>query len=144
MVSSVDQGLRSNLFGLSSSKFMERIPRSTDFALFKRDVCADAIPGTVTRTCTPGNTLCCVPSDSNVTFPQCQQILGEGFVVSGAMTATLIQFLIAPSLTPFRVNSLHQVQHKHAVHHLPSVLATSISPLEMLDATLSRAVKRRK
>ena len=27
--------------------------------LSKRDVCSDAIPGTVSNTCTPGNTLCC-------------------------------------------------------------------------------------
>lgn len=39
---------------------MERMPSLyEEWALTKRDVCAEAIPGTITSTCTPGNTLCC-------------------------------------------------------------------------------------
>lgn len=39
---------------------LKRMPSlDEEWTLTKRDVCADAIPGTVTSTCTPGNTLCC-------------------------------------------------------------------------------------
>jgi hypothetical protein len=59
---------------------MARMPMLyQEWALTKRDVCADAIPGTVTSTCTPGNTLCCTPNNTNVAFPQCQTILGSGY-----------------------------------------------------------------
>ncbi|KAN0093949.1 hypothetical protein V8E51_017133 [Hyaloscypha variabilis] len=50
-----------------------------EWALTKRDVCADAIPGTKTSICTPGSTLCCTPNNTNTAFPQCQTILGSGY-----------------------------------------------------------------
>jgi hypothetical protein len=59
---------------------MARMPMLyQEWALTKRDVCADAIPGTKTSFCTPGNTLCCTPNNTNVAFAQCQTILGAGY-----------------------------------------------------------------
>lgn len=59
---------------------MERMPVLYDeWALTKRDVCADAIPGTITSFCTPGKTLCCTPNNTNSAYPQCQSFLGSGF-----------------------------------------------------------------
>jgi len=70
------------LFGFSSRDFIDRLPRWNEFSLSKRDVCTDAIPGTITETCTPGVTLCCVPSSNtgaSNTFPQCQDISSKGY-----------------------------------------------------------------
>ncbi|KAH8787455.1 hypothetical protein F5882DRAFT_461698 [Hyaloscypha sp. PMI_1271] len=59
---------------------MARVPLLyQEWALTKRDVCADAIPGTKTSICTPGNTLCCTPNNTNSAFPQCQTILSSGY-----------------------------------------------------------------
>ncbi|KAE9368507.1 hypothetical protein N431DRAFT_59813 [Stipitochalara longipes BDJ] len=59
---------------------MARMPMLyREWTLTKRDVCADAIPGTKTTICTPGNTLCCTPNNTNTAFPQCQTILGSGY-----------------------------------------------------------------
>lgn len=56
LVVAIDGDLDDGQYGL----IMERMPSLyEEWALTKRDVCAEAIPGTVTSTCTPGSTLCC-------------------------------------------------------------------------------------
>lgn len=84
----------------ASRELLNRLPSWNDFNLLKRDVCTNAIPGTVSETCAPGNTLCCeynnrppikilsianvfpgVPSTNTgaaSTFPQCQKVTGIG------------------------------------------------------------------
>jgi hypothetical protein len=45
---------------LSAFELTKRIPQLLNNpTLSKRDACADAIPGTVSQICSPGNTLCC-------------------------------------------------------------------------------------
>lgn len=63
-VSAMDYDLGMEYFGMSTREFQERIPRlldldKRDFDLSKRDVCTDAIPGTISQTCSPSDTLCC-------------------------------------------------------------------------------------
>lgn len=65
LVVAIDGGFEEQ-YGL----IMARMPSLyQEWALTKRDVCADAIPGTKTSTCTPGSTLCCAYCLSNPTLP---------------------------------------------------------------------------
>ena len=87
--------LDGDAYGLNTFQLLDAIPRPSERDLTKRDVCTDAIPGTVSQTCTPGNTLCClytlilsnqtiltslgVPNNTDIAFPQCQTLFGAGF-----------------------------------------------------------------
>ena len=57
--SALHLSLDSNPYGLTTFQLSEIIPRLSQRGLTERDVCTDAIPGTVSQTCSPGNTLCC-------------------------------------------------------------------------------------
>ena len=66
-------------FDFTSLDALQNFPPRSDSILSKRDVCTDAIPGTVSQICTPGYTLCCIPADASIAYPQCQTLFGEGF-----------------------------------------------------------------